>query len=121
MCYGNRWHNKSSSDNKGQIGKKRAKKRMTLTLKIDHKDIKVNVKDLAREEKKRHEEASTHSISIFLRGGDLHSHLPWPRPMQLNQSNAFGPDPVMRETRVGQQQRGGSNNEEAATMRGRQP
>ena len=51
----------------------------------DDKDIEVNEKDLAREEKKRHEEAS---ISIFLRGGALHTlHLPWSRPMQLNQSN----------------------------------
>jgi hypothetical protein len=31
----------------------------------DDKDIKVNKKDLAQEEKKRHKEAS---ISIFLRG-----------------------------------------------------
>ena len=50
----------------------------------DDKDIKGNKKGLAREEKKRHEEAS---ISIFLRGGALHTlHLLWSRPMQLNQS-----------------------------------
>jgi hypothetical protein len=80
----------------------------------DDKDIKVNEKYLAREEKKRHEEAS---ISIFLRGGALHTlHLPWSRPMQLNQSKkgwnpsgtydsiVLGPDPVVRETRAGQQQ-----------------
>jgi hypothetical protein len=45
----------------------------------DDKDIKVNKKGLAQEEKKRHKEAPIQSISIFLRGGALHSlHLPWP-------------------------------------------
>jgi hypothetical protein len=110
--------------------KEESKEANDFNSKDDDKDIKVNEKDLAQEEKKRHKEASIQSISISLRGGALHSlHLPWPRPMQLNQSKkgwnpsracsrhcwrracsiyasarAFGPDPVVRETRAGQQQ-----------------
>lgn len=57
---------------------------MTLALKMT---ILRLMRKIWHERKKRHEEASTQSISIFLRGRDLHSpHLSWPRPMQLNQS-----------------------------------
>jgi hypothetical protein len=59
--------------------KEESKEANDFDFQNDNKDIKVNKKDLAQEEKKRHKKASIQFIFISLKGGALHSlYLPWP-------------------------------------------
>ena len=51
-CISNRRYNESSSDNKRRIGKKRAKKRMTLTLKMTTKILRL-MRKIWHERRKR--------------------------------------------------------------------